>query len=109
MRIAVGNFSHTYILNHKAVFGKPADSLEKNEAQANSCERCIDQCDKHHLTTAPATDMISDREMLVNKYISVPKEMSTHHHLAAPIWISIAPSPTFDPQASSTAQHLWLA
>lgn len=47
----------------KALFGKPADSLEKSTEHENEC-MLFD------------ADMISDNDPLVGRFVSIPKEMS---------------------------------
>lgn len=57
----------------RAVFGKPADAIEKSVENADECT-----CSPHPLLSSPntRTDMIIDNDPPITRHISVPRDMS---------------------------------
>ncbi|EGG13846.1 hypothetical protein DFA_11607 [Cavenderia fasciculata] len=64
--LGILSFIHSNVW--KALFGKQADSLEKSTEADDECKKT---------TTTNSTYMISDANMIVNKYISLPKSLSS--------------------------------
>lgn len=67
----LGILSFVYSTVWKVLFGKQADSLEKSTEQD---DECILSCPLIY-TLSQEQDMISDNAILVNKFISTPKDL----------------------------------
>ena len=59
----------------RAVFGKPADAIEKSVENADECEPVSDR-DLFRVPTPVIVDMIIDNDPSITRNISVPRDMS---------------------------------
>ena len=64
---------HTHVW--KAVFGKPADAIEKSVENADECEIGL-FLNKVSMSNSSAEDMIIDNDPPITRHISVPRDMS---------------------------------
>lgn len=58
----------------RSVFGKPADAIEKSVSNEDECE--LPTLSVKKTTAHSASDMIIDNEPSIERYISVPRDMS---------------------------------
>jgi len=74
--IQVLMFIHTQVW--KAVFGKPADALERGLEKDDECRPFRHFTDDANISNpgAHVSDMIIDNDPIITRYISIPKDMS---------------------------------
>jgi hypothetical protein len=60
----------------KAVFGKPADAIEKSVQNEDECRFTVLQFLPSANSIAERTDMIIDNDPVITRSISVPRDMS---------------------------------
>ena len=60
----------------RAIFGKPADAIEKGVDNNDECARSLSDYRSSALVLITASDMIIDNDPPITRYISVPRDIS---------------------------------